>query len=49
MFDFKDEAVRSARNAKAKKDNADYIANQIRKKQQAKERVKTAKLNYERK
>ena len=49
VFEFKDEAIRSARNAQAKKDNADYIANQIKKKQQAKERVKTAKLNYERK
>jgi len=44
VFDFKDEDLRSARNAQAKKDHGEFVANQIKKKQQAKERVKSAKL-----
>ena len=32
VFDFKDEAQRSARNAQAKKDHAEFVANQIKQK-----------------
>ena len=49
VFDFKDEDLRSARNAQAKKDHGEFVANQIKQKQQAKDRVKSAKLQYERK
>jgi|TARA_B110001450_G_C17412829_1_gene396488 hypothetical protein len=32
VFDFKDEDLRSARNAQAKKDHGEFVANQIKQK-----------------